>query len=257
MSLSKRQREALKNNSPSPDDILGNGGFVKELNEEIESNYDQALAQDLTAQTGEEVSDFDYEKDFDMSDETTVDESIEDFEIESDLDAELAAMKAKLEAEKAKQAAEAPSEAAEQPEMTQEEMVRRQILETLHSRPGAPTPRQLQGLKKKYGEHGVQVVAFGEEDVYIFTHLRRGQWKKIQEVVSTMAQSAEMAGSADNTLKEKVVQNCVLWPKAVRDMDAKFVHNSRAGLIDSLFELIMLHSYFLTTQQTMTLTVSL
>ena len=69
-----------------------------------------------------------------------------------------------------------------------------------------------------------------------------------------MAQSQDLGNKAEDNLKESVLKHCVLWPK----VDAlEFLYNSRAGVIDTLFELIMLNSYFLTPQQSLQLTVSL
>ena len=55
-------------------------------------------------------------------------------------------------------------------------------------------------------------------------------------------------------LKEKVVQNCVLWPKP---LPVEFFYNSRAGIVDGLYEAIMIQSGFLSPQQLMLLTTQL
>ena len=56
-----------------------------------------------------------------------------------------------------------------------------QILEILTNTPGAPGQPQIDAWKRQYGANAVHCIAFGEGDVYIFTHLKRGQWQQIQQ----------------------------------------------------------------------------
>jgi hypothetical protein len=256
-SLTKRQREALMKNSPTPEDILGNTSYVKELNEEIAGSYNQRQAAEEAAKdpTLFNVNPFDFKEDS-MSE--APDTYVAPVETDDELDAELIKMTKQLEKERRiREAAAAKSEATtpKQEEKTQEELIREQILEMLKKTKGAPNEAGIAKLKQQYGENGVHVVALGEGDVYIFTHLRRGQWKKIQEFVSKAAQTEAFAGKADDMLKEKVLGRCVLFPQGI-DSEV-FLYNSRAGVIDTLFELIMLNSYFLTPQQSLQLSVSL
>jgi hypothetical protein len=257
--LSRRQRDALAANSPSPDDILNNPEYIKELNDEISGSYNQRkaasqAAKDPTLQ-GAKPFTFDQEPKMPTKPEPAP------LMPKDDLDEELERVTRAFEKERKKReveqqkAAEAATPA--QPEKTQEEMIREQIMELLKRTPGAPNEAQIAQLKKAYGENGVHVVALGDGDVYIFTHLRRGQWKKIQEIVAKAAQTEAFGGKADDMLKEKVIQHCILFPQGARDGDPTFLTNSRAGVIDTLFELVMLHSYFLTPQQAMQLTISL
>jgi len=132
--------------------------------------------------------------------------------------------------------------------------MREQIMELLGNTEGAPTEAQIAKWKIEYGENGVHVLALGEGDVYIFTHLKRGQWKKIQEVIAKMQEAGSAGTDLEDTLKEKVVQHSVLWP---RPLTLEFFYNSRAGVMDSLYQVILLNSYFLTPQQAMLLTTSL
>ena len=129
--------------------------------------------------------------------------------------------------------------------------MRSQILELLRNTPGAPTEQQIEGLKQKYGRDAVHVFAFGEGDVYIYTHLKRGQWKKIQEVAAK-AQAIDNKELEDK-LREKVLQHCILWPQ----LPVEFFYNSRAGVVDTLYEVILVNSYFLSPQQAMLLSVVL
>ena len=54
-------------------------------------------------------------------------------------------------------------------------------------------------------------------------------------------------------LKEKVVLYCVLWPS----VDEKWLDYCKAGILDSLYQMILLNSGFLTPQQAMLLTTQL
>lgn len=143
-------------------------------------------------------------------------------------------------------------------EETQEEVINNegsmkdQIMQLLKETPGAPTEAQIEKLKMKYGENGVHVMAFGKGDVYIYTHLRRGQWKKIQEIMVKVQETQNQ--DAEDALKEKVLQHCVIWPP---NLPLEFFYNSRAGIVDSLYQVILLNSYFLSPQQAMLLTTQL
>jgi hypothetical protein len=130
--------------------------------------------------------------------------------------------------------------------------MKEQIMDLLKKTPGAPNERGIQQLKNKYGENAVHVMAFGEGDVYIYTHLRRGQWKKIQEIMAKIQETQNT--DAEDALKEKVLQHCVLWPQ---NLPLEFFYNSRAGVVDSLYQVILLNSYFLSPQQAMLLTTQL
>jgi len=162
---------------------------------------------------------------------------------EMDLDNELESMGKKL--DETEVASEA--EAAEDPGT-----MRSQIMDLLKSTPGSPDEAQINAWKAQYGENGVHVMALGEGDVYIFTHLRRGQWQKIQEITA----KAQQAGNknVEDDLKERVIQYSVLWP---HPLPAEFIYNSRAGVVDSLYEMILLNSYFLSPQQAIMLTTQL
>jgi len=255
--LTKRQREALMRNSPSPSDILDNPEYIKELNEEIATNYDQRQAS-LEAENDPTLSGVqDFSFDNTNHEEPPVAEDTYEIprDTDEDLQKELAKVNRQLEKERKQREVEAAKEAPEQPrELTQEESIEQQVLHMLRNTKGAPNEAGIAKLKQQYGEKGVYVVALGEGDVYVFTHLRRGQWKMIQEYVGKASQTEAFGGKADDMLKEKVLTRCVLFPKVD---DERFLHNSRAGVIDTLFELIMLNSYFLTPQQSLALTVTL
>ena len=130
--------------------------------------------------------------------------------------------------------------------------MRSQILELLKNSPDAPNEAQINKWKQQYGSNSVHLMALGEGDVYIFTHLKRGQWKKIQEMMTKIQESGGNTDMEDS-LKEKVIQHCMLWPS----LPVEFYYNSRAGVVDSIYQVILLNSYFLSPQQAMLLTTQL
>ncbi len=160
-----------------------------------------------------------------------------------DLDQELDAAAQELDSREAPEGAEMAGGA---------DMMKEQIMELLSNTPGAPSLQVIEKWKAQLGQNAVHVMAFGEGDVYIFTHLKRGQWKKIQELMA----KAQETGSTDveDALKEKVVTYCTLWPKP---LPVEFFYNSKAGVVDSLYQVILLNSYFLSPQQAMMLTTQL
>lgn len=151
---------------------------------------------------------------------------------------------------------EAAAEQLEENELAAEgpaaDGMREQIMELLKNTPGAPSAVQIAKWKAQYGDKGVHVMAFGEGDVYIFTHLKRGQWKKIQELMQKAQQQGQI--DVEDMLKEKTVSYCTLWPTP---LPIEFFYNSKAGVVDSLYQVILLNSYFLSPQQAMMLTTQL
>lgn len=131
--------------------------------------------------------------------------------------------------------------------------IKDQILDLIRNTPGTPTQKQINEYKAKHGKNSVYAIGMGEGDVYIFTHLKRGQWKKIQEIMGKMSQQDGNIDVEDE-MKKKVVQYCVLWPNP---LPIEFFYNSRAGVLDAIYQSILLNSYFLTPQQTMMLTTQL
>jgi len=127
-----------------------------------------------------------------------------------------------------------------------------QILEILSNTPGAPGQAQIDAWKRQYGANAVHCIAFGEGDVYIFTHLKRGQWQQIQQMAEQIAQQGGNQAMQDK-MAEKIVQHAMIWPR----LPIEFFINSRAGVVPSLYEVIMLNSYFLNAQQAMLLTTQL
>jgi hypothetical protein len=150
---------------------------------------------------------------------------------------------------KPKQKEVAPQAAPE--EMPQVEL-KDQILELLSGEEDPPTLELINAWKETYGKNGIHVMAFGEGDVYVYHHLTRGEWKKIKELMAKMRES-ENADEVEEKLKEKVVLYCILWPS----VDDRWLDYCKAGILDSLYQMILLNSGFLTPQQAMLLTTQL
>ncbi len=138
--------------------------------------------------------------------------------------------------------------------MTQEEapQMKDQILELLKGEEDAPSEEMISVWKEKYGKNGIHVMAFGEGDVYIYHHLTRGEWKKIKDLMNRLRQSSD-SEEVEEKLKEKVVLYCTLYPS----VDEKWLEYCKAGVLDSLYQMILLNSGFLTPQQAMLLTTQL
>lgn len=227
--LSEKQKKALSKMGMSSDEIFEN---MEKLNEELESENNKKKVS--LKQKGKIINKKEQEMDLDK-------------ELEQ-LNQKLSAKKEKE--EKAKQEVEEKVEAEEK----EDGSIRNQILDLLKNAKEAPGERQIQIWKQQHGANGVYAIGMGEGDVYIFTHLKRGQWKKIQEIMAKMQQAGHENMDAEDEMKQKVVQHCVLWPKP---LPIEFFYNSRAGVLDAIYQSILMNSYFLTPQQTMMLTTQL
>ena len=242
--LNARQLRALQSNAPSADDILNNPDYMEELNEEIQITY---TPKDLPPTPQPQVA---VEKPKTMGRTMPVERpapirklpepSLKALDPEAELDEMNRQAEARL-AAKRKEEEKAAEQAPAQVEMTPEEALRLQILGALKNHDRAPSEAEIAKWKREYGENGIYVLALNEDDVFVFTYLRRAQWQKIQQAVAN-AQKAELTQNADDTLKEKVLQFTVLWP---RPLTIEFFANSRAGTIDTLFNVIMANSSFL------------
>jgi len=229
--LTEEQIEALKRTTPTADDILQNM-----------DNYNEEIQETITATTEKKAS---RRKPSSKRRKTSAPKRTarkRNTEVE-DLDAELAKLDQQVDATVA--------EAEEAPVDINSDM-RSQILALLKSATNPPSEAQIKQWKTLHGQNGVHVMALGEGDIYIFTHLKRGQWKKIQEMMSKI-QSSGQASDVEDQLKEKVISHCTLWPR----LNVEFFYNSRAGVADSLYQVILLNSYFLSPQQAMLLTTQL
>ena len=143
-----------------------------------------------------------------------------------------------------------------QPEVVSQEdssdNMRSQILGFLAKDPNTPSLETIDSWKEQFGQNGIHVMSFGDMDNYIYHHLTRGEWKKIKEAMKRLRDS-ENADELEEKLKETVVRNCILWPEP----NNEWLENSKAGVVDSLYQMILLNSGFLTPQQAMLLTTQL
>jgi hypothetical protein len=243
--LNARQMKALQENAPSAEDILNNPEFMEELNQEVEGTYGTAPKAERPKTMGAIMP---VERPVRKLPQPTVKAL--------DPEAELEEMNRQAEAKLAKRREEEAARKEEVPvpqEVSPEEALRAQIVGALQSHERAPSEADIVKWKREHGENGVYVLALNEDDVFVFTYLRRGQWQKIQQAVAN-AQKAELTQNPDDTLKEKVLQFTVLWP---RPLTIEFFTNSRAGTIDTLFNVIMANSSFLQLSQAMILTTQL
>lgn len=138
-------------------------------------------------------------------------------------------------------------------EETEAPQMKDQILELLKNDANAPSEETVNAWKSKYGKNGVHVMAFGEDDIYIYHHLTRGEWKKIKDIMGRLKDSGNDNDEVEEKLKEKVVLYCTLYPS----VDEQWLEYCKAGVLDSLYQMILLNSGFLTPQQAMLLTTQL
>jgi len=248
-SLNPRQLSTLRQRSTSGSAVIAN---LDALNEEIVEQAAVSGARVLEtedADVPETMAPATPETEKTMSMEPP--EMIPDPEAE--LQQEIAALEAQLAAQREREAAaaeeseESAAGAGEPPTMEQ------QVVGMLHKHPKAPTEQQIAALKQKYGENGLNVIALGEDDVYIFTYLRRKQLQSIQQATAKQAQIEGMASDPEEYMTEQVLKMCVVWPK----LGVNFWYNSRSGVIPTLYSAVMLNSYHLNPQQAMVLTAQL
>ena len=129
--------------------------------------------------------------------------------------------------------------------------MRNQILDALKDEENAPTEQDIESWKQRFGKSGVYVMAFGEGNIFVYHHLTRNQWKKIREIMDKIQQGNEK--DIEELLKEKVIQFCTLWPQ----LPPNYFEICKAGIVDSLYQVILINSGFLNTQQAMLLTTQL
>lgn len=133
-----------------------------------------------------------------------------------------------------------------------QEHLHNQIIALLRSEPNSPTTEHLSAWKERFGENAIYLLGLGPGDAYVYTALTLGQWEKIQ-LIAEQAQGTPQAQNIEKLLKEKVIRSTCLWPK----LEADFFQRCRAGVPETLYQAILLNSYFLTPQQTMSLSIQL
>lgn len=245
--LRKDQLDALKSVSPTGNEILEH---LEDFNEEIEEST-KRLPESVSMKSNTNPTISQGSSKMVRSNPKQQKQRIierEEIMEPEDLNDELEALERQLAAKKAEQAARIEMEEP----VTPETGMKNQILDALSKLKNAPNEAQINAWKQQRGKNSVYVMAFSESDVYIYSFLTRGQHQKIQEIVRKAQETGDI--NIENMLKEKVVQNCVLWPKP---LPVEFFYNSRAGIVDGLYEAIMIQSGFLSPQQLMLLTTQL
>ena len=146
---------------------------------------------------------------------------------------------------------QAPVEEPLQEAVPLQEEMQQEIIGLLAQREDAPSDDQILAWKEAHGEDAIQLLGLDKSNVYIYTHLTVAQWDKIQAIIQKV-QGTPMADNIERMIRDNVVRTAVLWPEL-----PKALGSMRAGLPDTLYQLILIHSYFLSPQQAMTLTTQL
>lgn len=277
--LPEKALEALKRRSPTAEDIiksLPESAFINISEEEVvpKENIEENLRKEKDQLLKEKAS---YrrerkKKQVAITEEKTIIENIIESPIEEKAEEDMDSLekeleelnrkveeqrKIKEEAERLKRLQEeAIKKVEEVPEAQPEPQttnIKDQVVELLALAPNAPKKPQIDAWKERYGKNGVHVMAFGEGEVYVYHHLTRGEWKKIKDIMGKLQETGLDGGEIEERMKEKVVQYCVLWP----EINDNWLSNCKAGILDSLYQMILLNSGFLTPQQAMLLTTQL
>lgn len=277
--LPEKALEALKRRSPTAEDIiksLPESSFINISEEEVvpKENIEENLRKEKDQLLKEKAS---YrrerkKKQVAITEEKTIIENIIESPIEEKAEEDMDSLekeleelnrkveeqrKIKEEAERLKRLQEeAIKKVEEVPEAQPEPQttnIKDQVVELLALAPNAPKKPQIDAWKERYGKNGVHVMAFGEGEVYVYHHLTRGEWKKIKDIMGKLQETGLDGGEIEERMKEKVVQYCVLWP----EINDNWLSNCKAGILDSLYQMILLNSGFLTPQQAMLLTTQL
>lgn len=131
------------------------------------------------------------------------------------------------------------------------EQSRQNIMQLIATFPNAPSEAHINAWKRECGEDGIHITIFSKKEIYIYTHLTRSMWTKVQEIMQKLQSQKNVVGEEE--LRETVVKHCMKWPI----LTPEWKYHSRAGVVDALFQAIMFHSYFLTPQQIMAITTEL
>ena len=267
--LNEKALNALKSRSPTADSILSSlppSAFIPIQDMQVSQAEEEVVEEEPVVDTAkdrrmqkrlrkkkallqkeaEEKANQEKIKEQLVEEQTILSSFIEEKETEMDLEKELEALSI--------QAKPKVVEPEPQPEPVQEQPqdLKSQILELLQGEENAPTLELIDAWKEQYGRSGIHVMAFGEGEVYIYHHLTRGEWKKLKELMAKL-QESENADEIEEKLKEKIVLHCILWPS----VNPQWLDNCKAGVVDSLYQMILLNSGFLTPQQAMLLTTQL
>jgi len=115
--------------------------------------------------------------------------------------------------------------------------------EALTSLPGAPTEEQIALWKTQC--KAVYLFPLDNKEIYVWRPLIYREWQQLK--------SNEELVKNETKFQEHVVMRAVLWPK----LDVLTINASRAGLVQTLFSLIMQGSYFLAPELAINLVTEL
>lgn len=116
------------------------------------------------------------------------------------------------------------------------------VVEFLKQIPGAPTEDNITAWKSMHGK--VYSICFSPDDIYIWRPIKRREYQQMMAAIQ-----AAKAQNSEEMLKEQIVTRTVLWPQ----MDLIRMNTCPAGLVDTLFGVIMLGSYFISADSAMSL----
>lgn len=117
-----------------------------------------------------------------------------------------------------------------------------------HFGPSFPSKDLIQRWKTEFGR--VDCYMPEEDEVYLLRPLRRGEWARIIQESRVLAQSAAASQDptiVDNQLHERVVGQCTLYPNDLTSPTG--VALKPAGLYQTLFNLIMEYSHFISQER--------
>jgi len=106
--------------------------------------------------------------------------------------------------------------------------------EMLQRLPGAPSNSQIENWKATYGK--AYVLPLDRDEVYVWRYLNYQEFKKLR--------SNKVIAESEEKFQEHIVMTAVLWPT----IGPVELATSRAGLIPTLFGVIMKGSFFLDTE---------
>lgn len=112
-----------------------------------------------------------------------------------------------------------------------------ELADILHGKNNAPSLIDLEGMKDLYGQiHASSVL--GDENIYIWRTLKRGEYKSI-------AESGAM--KYEDKYNDAVIRKCLLYPEPT----INWFHAQDAGTIPTIFKQVMFKSGFVPEEMAM------
>jgi hypothetical protein len=128
-----------------------------------------------------------------------------------------------------------PEETQEAPVATEPEQQKVfSAKEALKLIPGAPVQAQIDAWKSQFG--AVYSLPFSDREIFLWRPLNRFEW---QQFVKNEALVKD-----EQKFQEQIVTRAVLYPK----LDAMGINQTRAGTIQTLYQIIMQGSYFISAE---------